>query len=173
MVLHQARVVSLTLPHASGATPLLAKPPRSRRIYLNPKYSLQCGFLIISLGRRNRTLHLYEVTATNLLVFGFSRANAEMCVRLRSVGAATWWWCEKFSCWEGEPQRRLTNTTITSLRTRLVRSNHGILSTASPFFLYGTTMYCTAPTCDRVYLAVPPYLVALASSSRAWVGALG
>ena len=93
--------------------------------------------LILSLGRRNRTLHLYEVTATNLLVFGFSRANAETCVRLRGVGAAMWWWCEKFSCWEGEPQRRLTNTTITSLRTRPVYSNHGILFTASPFFLYG------------------------------------
>ena len=38
--------------------------------------------------------------------------DAETCVRLRSAGAATWWWCEKFSCWEGEPQRRLTNTTM-------------------------------------------------------------
>ena len=50
---------------------------------------------ILFSGRRNRTLHLYEVTATNLLVLGVSRANAETCVRLRSVGAAVWWWCEK------------------------------------------------------------------------------
>jgi len=28
--------------------------------------------IYIYTGRRNRTLHLYEVTATNLLVFGFS-----------------------------------------------------------------------------------------------------
>ena len=70
------------------------------------------------LGRRNRTLHLYEVTAMNLLVFGFSRANAETFVRQRSVGAATWWWCKKISCWEGEPQRRAINITTMSLYTR-------------------------------------------------------
>jgi len=37
------------------------------------------GFLHTVLGRgpRNRTLHLYEVRPTNLLVFGFSIANAE------------------------------------------------------------------------------------------------
>jgi len=41
---------------------------------------------INSSGRRNRTLHLYEGTATNLLVFGFSRANAETSHSMR-VGA--------------------------------------------------------------------------------------
>ena len=59
---------------------------------------------------------------------------------------------KKFSCWEGEPQRRLMNTATTSLYICLVHSNHGILSTASPFSLCGTTIYRTAPIYDRVYL---------------------
>ena len=35
------------------------------------------------IGRRNRTLHLYEMTwPTNLLVLGFSRANADVAQRV-------------------------------------------------------------------------------------------
>ena len=41
-------------------------------------------YIYIRKSRRNRTLHLYEVIwPTNLLVFGFSRANAETSHSMR------------------------------------------------------------------------------------------
>ena len=48
---------------------------------------VHCGSNIWVQDRRNRTLHLHEVTwPTNLLIFRFSRANAEMSHNVR-VGA--------------------------------------------------------------------------------------
>ena len=112
----------------------------------------------------------------NLLVFRLSRANVETYIRLRSVSAATQQWCENFFCCKGKPQRRLTSTTIISLRTRPVYLNHGILFTTSLFSLYGIIICRIVSIYDCVYLICErpkePFLTRLFNSPNIFLYAL-
>jgi hypothetical protein len=56
-----------------------------------------------------------------------ARVNAETCIQLRCVGAATWWWRGEFSRWEGESQQKLQKRPLRLyIRLEITASTSGV-----------------------------------------------